>query len=203
MTIQVISPPASTEIPNGAIINGVANFCQSTKPTIRIDGSALVARDRWYNTSDGSNWFWNGTYWLSEQKIFYSQLTSNVSTDFNFTPRYWYYPTSGGIFLNRLEFYGQVSRPFTQGWSLFFNSSVNDGGVGLPITPSIVLSGSLIDINVGTGTALASFNHSINSYFSVDVGLAWSHRVMTLAVRRSVGSGIIQPGVSIYYHLTI
>ena len=27
----------------------------------------LVAGDRWYNTSNGTEWFWNGTYWLSTQ----------------------------------------------------------------------------------------------------------------------------------------
>lgn len=47
------------------LINGVQHFYQSTKPTVRPDGSALVAYDRWYKTDDGTSWFWNGTYWLS------------------------------------------------------------------------------------------------------------------------------------------
>ena len=52
-------------LPNGTIINGVANFYTAIKPTTRIDGSALQLRDRWYNIFDGASWFWNGTYWLS------------------------------------------------------------------------------------------------------------------------------------------
>jgi len=52
-------------IPNGALINGVANFYTSTKPTIRVDGSALVIGDRWVNSSTGVEGFYNGTYWLS------------------------------------------------------------------------------------------------------------------------------------------
>jgi hypothetical protein len=51
-------------IPNGAIINGIAHFNQDSKPTTRIDGSALVVRDKWYRTTDGTDWFWNGTYWV-------------------------------------------------------------------------------------------------------------------------------------------
>ena len=50
--------------PNRTLISGVQHFYQATKPTARPDGSALVARDRWYKTDDGTEWFWNGTYWL-------------------------------------------------------------------------------------------------------------------------------------------
>lgn len=52
---------------NGTRINGVAQIVQSTTPSFNpLDGSALVLRDRWYNTSNGTSWFWNGTYWLSK-----------------------------------------------------------------------------------------------------------------------------------------
>ena len=54
---------------NGVLINGVANFYQPTKPTTRVDGSALVAGDLWYNSTTRLKWFWNGTYWLSEQSL--------------------------------------------------------------------------------------------------------------------------------------
>jgi hypothetical protein len=53
---------------NGTLINGVANFYTSTKPTARINGSALVVGDKWYNPSTGVDGFWNGTYWLSDQQ---------------------------------------------------------------------------------------------------------------------------------------
>jgi hypothetical protein len=62
-TLDVVND--STELGNGVIINGVANFYQTTKPITRVDGSALVVGDRWYKTNDGTEWFWNGTYWLS------------------------------------------------------------------------------------------------------------------------------------------
>ena len=51
---------------DGQVINGVAHFVRTTKPTVRIDGSALVVGDRWYKPSDSTEWVWNGTYWLSE-----------------------------------------------------------------------------------------------------------------------------------------
>jgi hypothetical protein len=50
---------------NGTLINGVANFYTSTKPTVRVDGSALVTGDTWYNSSTGVEGYWNGTYWLT------------------------------------------------------------------------------------------------------------------------------------------
>ena len=48
-----------------AYIAGVAYFNRSTKPTERSAGVPLVVGDHWYNTSDGTEGFWNGTYWLS------------------------------------------------------------------------------------------------------------------------------------------
>jgi hypothetical protein len=65
----------SKALPDGALINGVANFYRATKPLTRVDGSALVIGDRWFNPSTGEDWFWNGTYFLSTQ-LFY---TSNFS----------------------------------------------------------------------------------------------------------------------------
>ena len=43
------------------------SFRQNTTPTVRPDLSSLVAGDRLYDTSDNSQWFWNGAYWLSPQ----------------------------------------------------------------------------------------------------------------------------------------
>ena len=52
-------------LPNNTRINGVEHFYQTTKPTVRGDGSALVVGDRWWKVDDGTEWFWNGSYWLS------------------------------------------------------------------------------------------------------------------------------------------
>ena len=49
-------------------IGGVAYFNRPTKPTERSAGVPLVIGDHWYKTDDGTEWFWNGTYWLSPQK---------------------------------------------------------------------------------------------------------------------------------------
>ena len=67
-------------LPNNSRINGVEHFYQSTKPTVRGDGSALVIGDRWWKTDDSTEWFWNGTYWLStEDQVINYSTTSNIS----------------------------------------------------------------------------------------------------------------------------
>jgi hypothetical protein len=55
----------STQLRNGFLTNGVANFYTATKPITRVDGSALVVGDKWYNPVSGIEGFWNGTLWLS------------------------------------------------------------------------------------------------------------------------------------------
>ena len=62
---MIFSPVVSPE--NGYILNGVANFTQSTNPTVRIGGGALVVGDRVYRTDENVDLFWNGTYWLSSR----------------------------------------------------------------------------------------------------------------------------------------
>ena len=59
---MIYAPPSI--IPNGALINNVCHIYQTTKPTARPDGSALMVGDKWYNTDTGVEGFWNGTYWL-------------------------------------------------------------------------------------------------------------------------------------------
>lgn len=56
-------------LPNNTQINGVEYFFQSTKPTTRGSGSALVIGDRWWKINDGTDWFWNGSYWLSVESV--------------------------------------------------------------------------------------------------------------------------------------
>ncbi|MFZ9740227.1 MAG: hypothetical protein ACO3EZ_19820, partial [Prochlorotrichaceae cyanobacterium] len=60
------SVPAA-ELVNPSQQNNVFQFVQTTKPTERSAGVALVAGDRWYKTDDQTEWSWNGTYWLGEQ----------------------------------------------------------------------------------------------------------------------------------------
>ena len=53
----------SDSLPNGYRSNGVVNFCQNTKPV------AVAVGDRWYKPSDGSDWYWNGSLWLSPETL--------------------------------------------------------------------------------------------------------------------------------------
>jgi hypothetical protein len=93
---SLIGPPGNLEVysslilPNNSRINGVEHFYQATKPTVRGDGSALVIGDRWWKTDDGTEWFWNGTYWLGDINYVtlprYSTSTSS-STSVSFHPQ--------------------------------------------------------------------------------------------------------------------
>ena len=66
-----------TSLANPTIQNGFYQFVQDTAPTQRAVGVPLVAGDRWYKTDDGTEWFWNGTYWLS-------QIISQPATGFDY-----------------------------------------------------------------------------------------------------------------------
>lgn len=81
-------------LPNNSRINGVEHFYQATKPLTRVDGSPLVIGDRWYKINDGTERFWNGTYW--EGQTF---LLANSATSFNGTGSYKFTP-----FPQRTEF---------------------------------------------------------------------------------------------------
>ena len=77
---MIYAPPSI--IPNGALINNVCHIYQTTKPTTRPDGSALVVRDKWYNTDTGVEGFWNGTYWLKQAKGIQGAYTFLGSSSF-------------------------------------------------------------------------------------------------------------------------
>jgi hypothetical protein len=64
--IIINNPSNNSVLPNSVLINGVAQINQSALPATRPDGSALVLGDKWYKTSDFTNWLWNGTYWVSK-----------------------------------------------------------------------------------------------------------------------------------------
>lgn len=54
----------------------------SVKPTARSTGAALQVGDRWLDTSDRLWWWWDGSYWLSEEIFLASTgvTTASVST---------------------------------------------------------------------------------------------------------------------------
>ena len=67
MSVIFNEPGGGQTLSNPSQQNNVFQFVQTTKPTQRAVGVSLVAGDRWYNTSNGTEWFWNGTYWLSPE----------------------------------------------------------------------------------------------------------------------------------------
>jgi hypothetical protein len=80
MSVIFNEPGGGQTLSNPSQQNNVFQFVQTTKPTERSAGVALVAGDRWYKNDDGTSWFWNGTYWLGEQlEISPPQLT-NITT---------------------------------------------------------------------------------------------------------------------------
>ena len=80
----VISFATPAILADPVYIGGVAYFNRSTKPTERSAGLPLVIGDRWYKTDDGTEWFWNGTYWLGLSPIIRSGYGSlSYSGDFS------------------------------------------------------------------------------------------------------------------------
>ena len=70
-------------LPNNIRINNIEHFYQTTKPTTRGDGSALVIGDRWWKNDTGEEWFWNGTYWLSPIERYSVAWTGPINTTNN------------------------------------------------------------------------------------------------------------------------
>lgn len=71
--VDIINP--QNLLPNGTRINDVEHIYQSSKPTTRVNGSALVTGDIWYDTNTKTHWIWDNIYWVS-QNIYTAQ--SNV-----------------------------------------------------------------------------------------------------------------------------
>lgn len=84
---MIYAPPSI--IPNGALINNVCHIYQSTKPTTRPDGSALVVGDVWYKSDEGMHWRWNGVLWVNsvEHQIKFNLLhPTNLAASIDNSP---------------------------------------------------------------------------------------------------------------------
>ena len=188
MTIQLFTP---NSISNGTIINGIANFYQTTKPTTRVDGSALVAGDRWYKIDDGTEWFWNSTYWLSPvQTLSHPQLVNITSTSNAFSLSI---PSDGSVFISEVFLYSLVSTP---------NDASNYWNFAVEISPT-----------QSTGTQVATFttsldtqNHRVGKKATPNMVVASNFPVTSsgLVLRvlwTEVGStGFMYAAVSLKYH---
>ena len=131
--------------PNRTLINGVQHFYQTTKPTVRPDGSALVARDKWYKTDDGTEWFWNGTYWLSairyKQTILTpSSLSSTSATNFGFQHIGWQ------VLYTRLDVMGRYesapTNPATDYWEFHVSYVTAGSSTSIPGSPVLSTQGT-------------------------------------------------------------
>lgn len=156
-------------LPNNSRVNGVEHFYQPgpTTPTVRGDGSALVSGDRWWNTTDGTEWFWNGTYWLGEKtyaKFFNNgnAIVNNRSMGGNAT----FSPASatGDVFVESLTVWGFVptTNDATNKWEIrvstivpsaitsptltaFFDSTV--WGASSSSSPGVTVINELINVD--------------------------------------------------------
>lgn len=148
---MIYAPPSI--IPNGALINGVCHIYQSTKPTTRPNGSALVIGDKWYNISTGVEGFWNGTYWLS-LSVYYEVASATPGTYSNFSVTLARTP----IFISNSNI-GIFVRSFNiSGRTTMVNDSSNYHQI------------SLFTHNSGGQTLLGSLNTiGLTDYFSVSL----------------------------------
>lgn len=78
---QIIQPIYG--LPNCVLINNVAHFYQATKPTQRsflvnniVTNSPLVVGDKWYSTTDLSDYYFLGTDWGSA--LYTNSISPNV-----------------------------------------------------------------------------------------------------------------------------
>jgi hypothetical protein len=150
----------NSPLQNGFVINGVANFYTSTKPTTRVDGSALVIGDLWVNPSTQTQWQWNGTYWLSALMIspFAQLINSSGSINVNFgidSPEY-------NIFAEKILWTGKTGSA---------NNGSNYRGINL----------NKFDNN-GTNTVLISnitntATYTASTYFAI--AFAWNYLITT------------------------
>lgn len=70
---------ATIYTPNTGLVRGVQHFYTATKPTVRPNGSPLVIGDKWWKTDDGTEWFWNGTYWVGSLQQAFTQPVQQIS----------------------------------------------------------------------------------------------------------------------------
>ncbi len=147
-------------LPSGTLINGVANFYQSSNPLSRVGGSPLVVGDRNYRTDLRIDTFWNGLYWVSAQRYFISGSRSNFSTTgtvaSGIITTHLESATPASFLLENLECYWQSPPPYYQ-----YNTS-NYWGITCTLYPTDVDAGAVIPLNNVPLTATANGPNSTN-----------------------------------------
>lgn len=117
------------DLPKEFRTDTVTNFVSILKPT------AKAAGDTWYKPSDGSDWYWNGTYWLSKETFALASdyRETQISTDINlwgtaFSGRDLSSGRSGIYFLNAANTCYQASASSSADyWNISFYALYSDG----------------------------------------------------------------------------
>jgi hypothetical protein len=166
--MNVIIQPTSYNLPNGARINGVEHIYQTSKPTTRVDGSALVASDRWWKTNDGTEWFWNGTYWLSSFRFrtWTGRLSASATAAVSLT---------AGSTLPADFFVHSISLS-TSGVHTLTDHYTFEFGYGALASPASYFSNSLISTESFPNTA--EYVIAINQFNGGIVGNGRNHQTM-------------------------
>jgi hypothetical protein len=127
----------SSVLPNGTLINGVANFYTATKPTTRVDGSALVIGDVWKKAGQESS-EWDGTQWVGNLRQFLI-LTASISSTTSSNNAF--YPLGSKISLKKFEATGRVeaapAAPANDYWTFDLTLSAGGGSTALGSPVSI------------------------------------------------------------------
>lgn len=171
---MIYAPPSI--IPNGALINNVCHIYQSTKPTTRPNGSALVTGDKWNNTSTGVEGFWNGTYWLQTAlQNFIVSITPGTYGNFSITLPQFPIPLSTGIAgvfirdftisgrlesLNNASNYHSVSIFSHNGGGVTLIGSLNTIGLVNIFKQTLTLNTAYLFPSNGTSTTIVYFQTS-------------------------------------------
>lgn len=170
---------------DGEIVNGVAYFVRTSAPATRIDGSALVAGDRWYNSSTGRWAFWRSPYWLSTEVNSISLIEQTFVTLTTTTTRFFVLPPNAyldGLYLafNRSGTTGadNGTNYMVASFACFYGGS-NEGGADVLIDSSLVAnpyydSRVLINQKFELAWNSAAFLQNVVSYPIVSGGLGFS-----------------------------
>lgn len=162
---------------NSAIIGGVQHFYVDTKPIERPNGDPLVIGDRWWKTDDGTEWFWNGTYWLSSNDFI--QTAGNTDGSPN-TITASSYQNLSLVFLSNSDFFspqvGNAGIFFTSWTANVFGRSPGLDNINywqfFPNIGNGIAANALIEakgIGGGAFTYTSSINMANQNYFNPQI----------------------------------
>jgi hypothetical protein len=148
-------------LPNNSRINNIEHFYQADKPITRGDGSALVIGDRWWKTDEGTEWFWNGTYWLSTVQYI---LTINFNQTQFSSNLYSAIPTVK-IFITQIFLNVSNTNALAQAGWFWESQIVLRGSHDAAISPAGILP--VVRVTFDGVTTAGKNSITINSYFDL------------------------------------